>query len=113
MIFALPIPLPLSIYDNISYGPRMAGLHSKKELNRIVEESLKSAFLWDEVKDRLEVSALRLSGGQQQRLCIARTLALRPEVILFDEPCSGLDPVSTAKVEESMLKLKENYTIIL
>jgi phosphate transport system ATP-binding protein len=113
MIFALPIPLPLSIYDNVSYGPRMAGTRSRKELDDIVEESLKSAFLWDEVKDRLNTSGLKLSGGQQQRLCIARTLALTPEVILFDEPCSGLDPISTAKVEESIMELKKMKTVIL
>lgn len=113
MIFALPIPLPLSIFDNVSYGPRMAGIISRGELERRVKDSLKSAFLWDEVKDRLNESALKLSGGQQQRLCIARTLALKPDVILFDEPCSGLDPISTAKVEESMLNLRKEKTIIL
>ena len=113
MIFALPIPLPRSICDNITYGPRLAGLRDRAALDRIVEDSLKAAFLWDEVKDRLRSSAQKLSGGQQQRLCIARTLALRPEVILFDEPCSGLDPISTAKVEESMLELRKNQTIVL
>lgn len=113
MIFALPIPLPLSIFDNVSYGPRMAGINKRGELEKRVEECLKSAFLWDEVKDRLNESALKLSGGQQQRLCIARTLALKPDVILFDEPCSGLDPISTAKVEESMLQLKKEKTIVL
>jgi len=113
MIFALPIPLPRSIYDNITYGPRLAGLRDKAALDRIVEDSLKAAFLWDEVKDRLRSSGQKLSGGQQQRLCIARTLALRPEVILFDEPCSGLDPISTAKVEESMLELRKDQTIVL
>jgi len=113
MIFALPIPLPRSIYDNITYGPRLAGLRDRTTLDRIVEESLRAAFLWDEVKDRLRSSAQKLSGGQQQRLCIARTLALRPEVILFDEPCSGLDPISTAKVEESMLELRKDQTIVL
>jgi phosphate transport system ATP-binding protein len=113
MIFALPIPLPLSIYDNVSYGPRMAGIHSKKKLDSTVENTLKASFLWDEVKDRLDSSALKLSGGQQQRLCISRTLALDPDVILFDEPCSGLDPISTAKVEESMVELKKTKTIIL
>lgn len=113
MIFALPIPLPLSIYDNIAYGPRMAGINKKPQLDIVVEDGLKSAYLWDEVKDRLKSSALRLSGGQQQRLCIARTLALKPEVILFDEPCSGLDPISTAKVEESMMELKKTKTIVL
>jgi len=113
MIFALPIPLPLSIYDNVSYGPRMAGVRSKRKLDSIVEKSLEAAFLFDEVKDRLKSSALKLSGGQQQRLCMARTLALEPEIILFDEPCSGLDPISTAKVEESMLELKKKHTIVL
>jgi phosphate transport system ATP-binding protein len=113
MIFALPIPLPRSVNDNITYGPRLAGIHDKVRLDQIVEESLKAAFLWDEVKDRLGSSALKLSGGQQQRLCIARTLALSPDVILFDEPCSGLDPISTAKVEDSMVELKKNHTIVL
>jgi phosphate transport system ATP-binding protein len=113
MIFALPIPLPRSIYDNITYGPRLAGIHDKGRLDRIVEDGLRAAFLWDEVKDRLGSSALKLSGGQQQRLCIARTLALSPDVILFDEPCSGLDPISTAKVENSMVELKKNHTIVL
>jgi phosphate transport system ATP-binding protein len=113
MIFALPIPLPLSIYDNIIYGPKMEGIRDKQVLNGLVEASLKAAFLWDEVKDRLKSSAQKLSGGQQQRLCIARTLALRPEVILYDEPCSGLDPISTAKVEESMLELRKSQTIVL
>jgi len=113
MIFALPIPLPRSIYDNVTYGPRLAGVRDKAALDRLVEESLKAAFLWDEVKDRLRSSGQKLSGGQQQRLCIARTLALRPEVVLFDEPCSGLDPISTAKVEESMLELRKTRTIVL
>lgn len=113
MIFALPQVLPLSIYDNIAYGPRMHGITDKNYLDNIAEESLKASFIWDEVKDRMDESALKLSGGQQQRLCISRTLAVKPEVILFDEPCSGLDPISTAKVEESMLKLKKDYTIIL
>jgi len=113
MIFALPIPLPISIYENVSYGPRMAGVRDKKELAKIVERSLRESFLWDEVKDRLDTSGLKLSGGQQQRLCISRTLALDPDVILFDEPCSGLDPISTAKVEESMMELKKAKTIVL
>jgi len=113
MIFALPMPLPLSIYGNVSYGPRMAGVKNRKQLQDVVEEGLRAAFLWEEVKDRLNSPALNLSGGQQQRLCIARTLAMRPEVILFDEPCSGLDPISTAKVEESMLELKKTKTIVL
>jgi phosphate transport system ATP-binding protein len=113
IIFALPLPLPLSIFDNVAYGPRMHGLHNKKDLNQIVERSLKQAYIWDEVSDRLQESAFKLSGGQQQRLCIARTLAVEPDVILFDEPCSGLDPISTAKVEETMLELKKDYTIVL
>lgn len=113
MVFALPLPLPLSIFDNVAYGPKMHGISNRKKLEKIVEEALKKAYLWEEVKDRLKTSAFKLSGGQQQRLCIARTLAVEPEVILFDEPCSGLDPISTAKVEEAMLKLKQNYTIVL
>lgn len=113
MIFALPVPLPMSIFDNIAYGPRMHGVRDKNKLGEIVENSLKAAYLWDEVKDRLASSAFKLSGGQQQRLCIARTLAVDPEVILFDEPCSGLDPISTAKVEEAMVRLKKKYTIVL
>jgi phosphate transport system ATP-binding protein len=103
----------MSIYDNIAYGPRMSGMNNKIKLNEIVEESLKSAYLFDEVKDRLNTPAFKLSGGQQQRLCIARILANKPEVLLFDEPCSGLDPISTAKVEEAMTQLKKEYTIIL
>ena len=113
MVFALPLSLPLSVFDNIAYGARMHGIKDKNKLKQIVESALKQAYLWDEVKERLGESAFKLSGGQQQRLCIARTLAVEPEVILFDEPCSGLDPISTAKVEEAMLKLKENYTLIL
>jgi phosphate transport system ATP-binding protein len=113
MVFALPLPLPLSVFDNIAYGPRMHGISHKKKLEEAVEGALKKAYLWEEVKDRLDESAFKLSGGQQQRLCIARTLAVEPEVILFDEPCSGLDPISTAKVEEAMLKLKEKYTQVL
>jgi phosphate transport system ATP-binding protein len=112
-VFALPLPLPLSIFDNVAYGPRMHGLRNRAKLARRVEEALQSAYLWDEVKDRLHESAFKLSGGQQQRLCIARTLAVEPEVILFDEPCSGLDPISTAKVEDAMLKLKQQYTLVL
>ena len=112
-VFALPLPLPLSIFDNVAYGPRMHGLHNRTRLSERVEEALRSAYLWDEVRDRLHESAFKLSGGQQQRLCIARTLAVEPEVILFDEPCSGLDPISTAKVEDAMLKLKQRYTLIL
>ncbi|MCM8796548.1 MAG: phosphate ABC transporter ATP-binding protein [Candidatus Omnitrophica bacterium] len=112
-VFALPLPLPLSIADNVAYGAKIHGIKDKKKLEEITEESLKKAFLWEEVKDRLNESAFKLSGGQQQRLCIARTLAVKPEVILFDEPCSGLDPISTAKVEETMFVLKREYTIVL
>lgn len=113
MIFALPMPLPLSIYENVVFGPRRQGVGDRRRLDQIVETSLKEAFLWDEVKDRLKTGAMKLSGGQQQRLCIARTLAVKPDVILFDEPCSGLDPISTAKVEETMLRLRRDYTIVL
>lgn len=113
MVFALPISLPLSIFDNIAYGPRRHGIGDKRILSEIAQSCLEQAYLWDEVKDRLDSPAMKLSGGQQQRLCMARALAVEPDVILFDEPCSGLDPISTAKVEEAMLKLKEKYTIIL
>ncbi|OIO38793.1 MAG: phosphate ABC transporter ATP-binding protein [Candidatus Omnitrophica bacterium CG1_02_49_16] len=113
MVFALPLSLPLSIFDNVAYGMRMHGETNKRQLSGKVEKALNQSSLWDEVKDRLDESAFKLSGGQQQRLCIARTLAVEPEVILFDEPCSGLDPISTAKVEDAMLKLKERYTIVL
>jgi len=113
IVFALPLPLPLSIYDNIAYGPRLRGEKNKSKLDGIVEKSLKASYLFDEVKDRLNTSAFNLSGGQQQRLCISRTLANEPEIILYDEPCSGLDPISTAKVEEAMRDLKKNYTQIL
>ncbi|MFH1093002.1 MAG: phosphate ABC transporter ATP-binding protein PstB [Candidatus Omnitrophota bacterium] len=113
MVFALPLPLPLSVFDNVAYGVRMHGRENKKSLKNKVELSLQEAYLWEEVKDRLNESAFKLSGGQQQRLCIARTLAVEPEVILFDEPCSGLDPISTAKVEDAMVKLKQKYTIVL
>jgi phosphate transport system ATP-binding protein len=112
-VFAVPIPLPRSIYDNIAYGPRLKNRNERRELRPLVTESLKKAFLWDEVKDRLGSSALKLSGGQQQRLCLARTLALEPEIILLDEPCSGLDPISTAKIEGALDELKKDYTIIL
>lgn len=113
MVFALPLPLPLSIFDNVAYGMKMAGVNNRKQLAQVVKNALKQAYLWEEVKDRLDESAFKLSGGQQQRLCIARTLAVEPDVILFDEPCSGLDPISTAKVEDAMVKLKEKYTIVL
>ncbi len=113
MVFDLPIPLPMSIFDNIAYGPKLSGTHRRNRLDEIVEKALRSAVLWEEVKDRLHTSALRLSGGQQQRLCIARVLALEPEVLLLDEPCSGLDPISTASIEETLARLKEEYTIVL
>lgn len=112
-VFALPIPLPMSIKDNVLFGPRLIKHVRKSDADHIVESSLKAAFLWEEVKDRLDSSALKLSGGQQQRLCIARTLALEPDVIMFDEPCSGLDPISTAKVEDAMKELKNKHTLIL
>lgn len=113
MIFALPVPLPMSIFDNLAYGPRLHEETSRKKLLKIAEKCLRAASLWEEVKDRLEMSALRLSGGQQQRLCLARALTVEPEIILFDEPCSGLDPISTAKVEATITELKKKYTIIL
>ena len=113
MVFEVPAPLPMSIFNNIAYGPRLNGIKNKASLEEIVEKSLRMAVLWDEVKDRLHASGMSLSGGQQQRLCIARVLALNPEVILLDRPCSGLDPVSTAKIEESLRRLKEKITIIV
>jgi len=114
MLFALPVALPMSIFENVVYGPRLSGIRKRARLDEIVERSLKAAFLWDEVKDRLHMSGLRLSGGQQQRLCLARVLAMEElEVILLDEPCSGLDPISTAKIEDALTILKERYTIIL
>ena len=113
MVFALPIALPLTVHENVTYGPRMRGERRPDRLDALVERSLRQAALWDEVKDRLHEPALRLSGGQQQRLCIARTLALEPEVILLDNPTSGLDPLSTAKVENSLQELKQSYTVVL
>lgn len=113
MVFDLPTPLPMSIFDNVVYGPRLSGTSRRNRLNEIVEKALRSAVLWDEVKDRLHSSALRLSGGQQQRLCMARVLALEPEVLLLDEPCSGLDPISTTSIEETLFQLKKDYTIII
>ena len=113
MVFQKPNPFPMSIFDNIAYGPRTHGIHSKSGLNEIVEKSLKDVAIWDEVKDRLNKSALGLSGGQQQRLCIARALAVEPEVILMDEPTSALDPISTSKIEDLAVELKEKYTIIM
>ncbi|MDU5106005.1 MULTISPECIES: phosphate ABC transporter ATP-binding protein PstB [unclassified Clostridium] len=113
MVFQKPNPFPMSIYDNIAYGPRLHGIKDKKSLDEIVEKSLKGAALWDEVKDRLKKSALGLSGGQQQRLCIARTIAVSPEIILMDEPTSALDPISTNKMEELMEDLKKKYTVII
>lgn len=113
MVFQKPNPFPMSVFENIAYGPRVHGLKDKRKLEEIVEKSLIDAALWDEVKDRLHRSALRLSGGQQQRLCIARLLAVEPEVLLMDEPCSALDPISTSKVEELILDLKNKYTIVI
>lgn len=113
MVFQNPNPFPMSIYDNIAYGPRTHGIKNKAKLDEIVERSLSQAAIWDELKDRLKKSALGLSGGQQQRLCIARALAVNPEVILMDEPTSALDPISTAKIEDLVLELKKEYTIIM
>ena len=113
MVFQKPNPFPMSIYDNIAYGPRTHGIHSKEKLDDIVERALRSASIWDEVKDRLKKSALGMSGGQQQRLCIARALAVQPDVILMDEPTSALDPISTSKIEDLVLELKKDYTIIM
>jgi phosphate transport system ATP-binding protein len=113
MVFQKPNPFPKSIYDNIAYGPRVHGIKDRKILDSIVERSLKNAALWEEVKDRLHDSAMGLSGGQQQRLCIARTLAVEPEIILMDEPCSALDPIATSKIEDLMGELKKNYTVVV
>jgi phosphate transport system ATP-binding protein len=113
MVFQKPNPFPMSVYENIAYGPKIHGVKNKKVLDEIVENSLKAVALWDEVKDRLHKSALELSGGQQQRLCIARTIAIEPEVILMDEPTSALDPISTLKIEELMDTLKESYTVVI
>lgn len=113
MVFQKPNPFPMSIYDNIAYGPRTHGIRSKKQLDEIVERSLRDAAIWDEVKDRLKKSALGMSGGQQQRLCIARALAVQPEVLLMDEPTSALDPISTSKIEELAMELKKDYTIVM
>ena len=113
MVFQKPNPFPMSIYDNIAYGPRTHGVKSRSQLDEIVEESLRAAAMWDEVKDRLKKSALGLSGGQQQRLCIARALSVKPEVLLMDEPTSALDPISTMKIEDLVLEIKKKYTIII
>ena len=113
MVFQQPNPFPMSIYDNIAYGPRVHGIKDKKELDKIVEQSLRGAAIWDEVKDRLKKSALGLSGGQQQRICIARALAVEPEVLLMDEPTSALDPISTTKIEDLMEELKKKYTVVV
>ena len=113
MVFQQPNPFPMSIYDNIAYGPRVHGIRDKKKLDQIVEESLRGAAIWEEVKDRLKKSALGLSGGQQQRICIARALAVKPSVLLMDEPTSALDPISTSKIEDLMEELKKKYTIVI
>lgn len=113
MVFQKPNPFPMSVYDNIAYGPRIHGIKNKAKLDEIVEESLKDAAIWDELKDRLKKSALGLSGGQQQRLCIARALAVSPRVLLMDEPTSALDPISTSKIEDLAMELKKKYTIVI
>ena len=113
MVFQKPNPFPMSIYDNIAYGPRTHGIHNRKKLDEIVEKSLRDAAIWEECKDRLKKSALGLSGGQQQRLCIARALACNPEVLLMDEPTSALDPISTSHIEDLVLELKKDYTVVI
>lgn len=113
MVFQKPNPFPMSIYDNITYGPRMQGIKKKSELDEIVEDSLRKAAIWDEVKDKLRKNAISLSGGQQQRICIARSIAMRPEILLMDEPTSALDPISTSKIEDLINELKEQYTIVI
>ena len=113
MVFQKPNPFPMSIYDNIAYGPRTHGLRNKAKLDEIVEESLRNAAIWDETKDRLKKSALGMSGGQQQRLCIARALAVKPEILLMDEPTSALDPISTSKIEDLCMELKKSFTIVM
>lgn len=113
MVFQKPNPFPMSVYDNIAYGPRTHGVHKKDELDQIVEDSLRKAAIWDELKDRLKKSALGLSGGQQQRLCIARALAVKPDILLMDEPTSALDPISTLKIEDLAVELKKDYTIVM
>lgn len=113
MVFQKPNPFPMSIYDNVAYGPRTHGIRSKSQLDEIVEDSLRKAAIWEETKDRLKKSALGMSGGQQQRLCIARALAVQPEVLLMDEPTSALDPISTTKIEDLVLELKKQYTIVM
>jgi phosphate transport system ATP-binding protein len=113
MVFDVPTPLPMSVFNNVAYGPRLGGKIAKAVIAKRVEQALRTAALWDDVKDRLDMPAMSLSGGQQQRLCIARVLALKPEVILLDRPCSGLDPISTSKIEESLIQLKEQLTIVI